>query len=92
MVTDAAGRDLAHVLIMEMKHEWGAGGGSNPQVHALAYYARTASRRLKSQVLRETVYPALLLEAFSNGLRYKAVLYASIFISLSSHNLEVPVM
>ena len=92
MVTDAAGRDLAHALIIEMKHEWGAGGGSNPQVQALAYYARIASRRLNRQILRETIYPALLLEASSNCLRYKVVLYASIFISLSSHNLEVPVM
>ena len=62
-------RVLAHVLIMEAKHDWGAGGGSNPQVQALAYHARTAVRGLNRPGVCDTVLPALLLEAFSNGLR-----------------------
>ena len=62
-------RVLAHVLIIEAKHEWEADGGSNPQVQALACYAKTAVRGLNRPGVCDTVLPALLLEAFSNGLR-----------------------
>ena len=70
MVRDEDGRRLAHVLIMEAKHEWGAGGGSDSQVQALANYARTAVRGLNRPGVCDTVLPALLLEANSHTLRY----------------------
>ena len=80
VVRDENDRVLAHVLIMEAKHEWGAGGCSDSQVQALANYARTAVRGWNRTGVCDTVLPALLLEASSNSLRYKAVPHALVFL------------
>jgi hypothetical protein len=56
---------------MEMKEDWGQGGGSHPVKQLLAYYSQLVAEQLlkSSPAAKFTCMPALGLEVYGNSFR-----------------------
>jgi len=70
-VLDQAGEILCHVLMLEVKEDFG--GGGNPMMQLLAYYAKVVASQWKSAAVQQTCFPALAVEVYGNNMRIHAL-------------------
>lgn len=62
---------VAIICIIEVKEDWGQGGGSNPHMQLLGYYSThvVGQAVLRSPDFMSTNLPAIGIELFGNTLR-----------------------
>ena len=70
-VLDKDGNIVCQILMLEVREDFGSGGGSNPMMQLLAHYAKSVLDKYESAVVQQTCYPALAIEAYGNNLRWE---------------------
>ena len=68
---NADGDVVFHILILEVKEDWGEGGGSHPVMQIISYYTMYLLDRVRSDswAARSSCLPALAIELYGNSFR-----------------------